>query len=70
MGFVLQEWLKDFMLQVGYQFEEPKNSQSFPDFLLFNQELQIWEFLEIKAFQYEKTPHLILQILSLIVIDY
>ncbi|MGL2781779.1 NgoBV family restriction endonuclease, partial [Helicobacter pylori] len=33
-----------------------KNSQSFPDFLLFNQELQIWEFLEIKAFQYEKNP--------------
>ncbi|WP_154213585.1 NgoBV family restriction endonuclease, partial [Helicobacter pylori] len=29
VGFVLQEWLKDFMLQVGYQFEEPKNSQSF-----------------------------------------
>ncbi len=56
VGFVLQEWLKDFMLQVGYQFEEPKNSQSFPDFLLFNQELQIWEFLEIKAFQYEKNP--------------
>ncbi len=56
MGFVLQEWLKDFMFQANYQFKEPENSQSFPDFLLFNQELQIWEFLEVKAFQYEKSP--------------
>ncbi|GHR39461.1 NgoBV family restriction endonuclease [Helicobacter pylori] len=56
VGFVLQEWFKDFMSLNGYQFEEPKDSQSFPDFLLFNQELQILEFLEIKAFQYEKSP--------------
>ncbi|AFI06035.1 type II site-specific deoxyribonuclease [Helicobacter cetorum MIT 99-5656] len=44
------------MLQANYQFKELENSQSFPDFLLFNQELQIWEFLEVKAFQYEKSP--------------
>lgn len=47
VGHVLQAWLKQWMIDNDIYFEEPSNTQAFPDFYLSEKSL-----LEIKAFNY------------------
>lgn len=49
VGNLLQEWLKHWFLDVGIDFEESTNSQSFPDFFL-NKHNHTRDLLEVKSF--------------------
>lgn len=55
VGNLLQEWLKAWMMNEKVEFEENKNSQTFPDFHLdkHNQKLGL---LEVKSFDWDRGP--------------
>lgn len=55
VGIILQAWLKQFMINNGIYFSEPRNTQEFPDFFL-DDVLPYQHMLEVKAFNYERTP--------------
>ncbi len=55
VGNLLQEWLKAWMLSESIDFEENTNSQSFPDFLLDNDD-HTKGLLEVKTFDYDRGP--------------
>lgn len=54
IGITLQSWLKEYFIINNIYFREPKNSQEFPDFFL--SENEGINLLEVKAFNYSKTP--------------
>lgn len=55
IGMTLQSWLKEYLIQNNYYFEQPKNTQEFPDFFLDDKE-STENMLEIKTFNYKKSP--------------
>lgn len=54
IGFVLQNWLKDYFDKNKIYYRKPKNTQTFPDFYLSNRDDEY--LLEIKTFNYQRTP--------------
>lgn len=54
VGKTLQEWLKIYLKSQDYFFEEPENTQTFPDFFLSEDKTE--NLLEIKSFNYSKSP--------------
>ena len=55
VGNLLQEWLKAWMMNEKIEFEENKNSQTFPDFLL-DKHNQKQGLLEVKSFDWDRGP--------------
>jgi hypothetical protein len=54
IGDLLQEWLKEWLIQRNFYFRQPINTQAFPDFLLT--EHDNIGFLELKTFNAGLTP--------------
>ena len=54
VGKTLQEWLKIYLKSQNYFFEEPENTQAFPDFFLSEDKTD--NLLEIKSFHYSESP--------------
>ncbi|MDY0118727.1 MAG: NgoBV family restriction endonuclease [Bacilli bacterium] len=54
IGFVLQNWIKDFLNKNNVYYREPHNTQSFPDFYLCEKDNK--NLLEIKSFIYDNGP--------------
>ncbi|WP_434290225.1 NgoBV family restriction endonuclease [Clostridium botulinum] len=55
VGITLQAWLKQYLINNKIYFNEPSNTQEFPDFFLDNINPNE-HMLEIKAFNYKRTP--------------
>ena len=55
IGITLQLWLKQYLINNNIFFDEPSNTQEFPDFYLNDCE-PYKHMLEVKAFNYIKTP--------------
>jgi hypothetical protein len=55
VGNLLQEWLKAWMMSEKVEFEENKNSQTFPDFFL-DKHNQKQDLLEVKSFDWDRGP--------------
>lgn len=55
VGNLLQEWLKAWFKESNIEFEENKNSQSFPDFFLDKDDAK-HGLLEIKSFDWDRGP--------------
>lgn len=55
VGYVLQEWLKNYMKKKHIYFRVKKNTQEFPDFLLDTNDSDKVNLLEVKVFT--KTPN-------------
>lgn len=53
IGNVIQEWLKSFMLENKIPFRTISNTQEFPDFLMWDTDIQ--DLLEVKCFK--KSPN-------------
>jgi NgoBV restriction endonuclease len=54
IGDLLQEWLGEWLIQNGFYFRQPINTQAFPDFLLT--ESANSGFLELKTFNADASP--------------
>jgi hypothetical protein len=54
IGDLLQEWLGEWLIQNGFYFRQPNNTQAFPDFLLT--ESANSGFLELKTFNADASP--------------
>jgi hypothetical protein len=54
IGFILQNWIKDFFEEYNIYYREPSNTQSFPDFYLSEKDDE--NLLEIKTFYFDRTP--------------
>lgn len=54
IGDLLQEWLGEWLIQKGFYFRQPNNTQAFPDFLLT--ESANSGFLELKTFNADASP--------------
>lgn len=54
IGFILQNWIKDFFEEHNIYYREPINTQSFPDFYLSEKDDK--NLLEIKTFCFDRTP--------------
>lgn len=55
VGHILQSWLKQWMIDKDIFFDEPKNTQVFPDFYLDDKDIKN-NLLEVKAFNYDNSP--------------
>lgn len=55
VGYILQSWLKQYLISKDIFFIEPANTQSFPDFFL-NDIHPENSMLEIKSFHYSELP--------------
>lgn len=55
VGITLQSWLKQYLINNNIYFNEPANTQEFPDFYLDNIN-PYQNMLEVKAFNYNATP--------------
>ncbi len=55
VGHSLQSWLKQWLINNDIFFDEPKNTQEFPDFYLDNTS-KTNGLLEVKAFNYNASP--------------
>ncbi|MCU0325695.1 MAG: NgoBV family restriction endonuclease [Spirosomaceae bacterium] len=55
VGNLLQEWLKSWLVQMGVEFEENKNTQKFPDFYL-DKTNKKFGLLEVKSFDWDRGP--------------
>lgn len=55
VGITLQSWLKQYLIEKNYVFEEPVNTQEFPDFYL-GLSKPTEKMLEVKSFNYSATP--------------
>ncbi len=56
IGYLFQEWLKEWMIKSNINFRIKDNSQEFPDFML-NLSSDEKDLLEVKLFDYEKSPN-------------
>jgi type II restriction enzyme len=54
VGHILQSWLKQWLIDNDYYFNEPSNTQVFPDFYLDTDVKK--NLLEVKAFNYNASP--------------
>lgn len=55
VGHIMQSWLKSWFLRNNIEFQEPEDTQKFPDFHLNTDDLEE-DLLEVKAFNYDNSP--------------